>query len=65
MAEKTNKRMTEQQVINILSIIANKHGAKIIEADLKQHWIETDCPEESKVSFAVEVGEFLQDINVE
>lgn len=58
----SNKELTETQVVNMLSIIAAKHGATITSFDFKGHWIETECPEDSKVACSVEMGEFLQNI---
>ena len=55
-------KLTDNQVISMLSIIASKHGGKITSVDLKQHWIETECPESEKVACSVEMGEFLQNI---
>ena len=58
----SNKELTETQVVNMLSIIASKHGAIITSIDIKQHWIEVECPETEKVVCSVEMGEFLQNV---
>lgn len=58
----TNKKLNDQQVANMLSIIADKHGATLTSVDLKDHWIEIECPEDTKVNCSVEMGEFLQTI---
>ena len=55
-------KLTDDQVISMLSIIASKHGATITSVDLKQHWIEVEAPEISKVACSVEMGEFLQNV---
>ena len=53
-------KLTDEQVANMLSIIAKRYGAKLTSVDLKEHWIEIDCPEETKVDCSVAMGELLQ-----
>lgn len=48
-------KLTDEQVANMLSIIADKHGAKLTSIDVKEHWIEIDCPESQKVDCSVEI----------
>ena len=55
-------KLTDEQIVNMLSIIADKFGAQITSVDLKQHWIEVEAPESTKVACSVEMGEFLQNI---
>ena len=57
-----NTALTDEQIVQSLSIIADKYGATLQKADIAQHWIEIDCPEETKVACSVEMGEFLQNI---
>ena len=58
----SEKKLTEEQITSMLSIIAGKYGAVITSVDIKQHWIEVEVPEDSKVACSVEMGEFLQNI---
>ena len=55
-------KLTDEQFTNMLSIIAERYGAKLTSVDLEQRWIEIDCPEESKVDCSVAMGELLQTI---
>ena len=56
------KKLTDEQIVQGLGLIADKYGAKLTEVDLSQHWIGAECPEENKVACSVEMGEFLQNI---
>jgi len=46
------KELTDQQVINMLGIIANKHGATLNDVNFETHEVEMDCPEENKTAVA-------------
>ena len=58
----TFKRPDDEQVLTMLNIIADKHGATILEIDYNTHWINSDCPEETKTAFALEVADLMQNI---
>lgn len=58
------EKLTDEQVIQGLNLIADKHGARLTSVDLSQHWIEIECPETEKVACSVEMGEFLQGLTV-
>ena len=56
------KRLTNEQVFQMISIIATKYGATLYSINHKDGVIDVDCPEDNKPAFAIEAAETMQNI---
>ncbi len=60
-----SKSLSEDQLINAISIIASSYGCRIVDIDFANHTINLEGSPESEISCAVEIekvlGEYLED----
>jgi hypothetical protein len=55
-----SKGLTEKDFINIISLIASRHGCRIVDIDLAKRIINLDGPPESEMACFLEIEEILR-----
>ncbi len=54
------KGLTEKDFINTISLIASRHGCRIVDIDLAKRIINLDGPSESEMACILELEEVLR-----